>query len=144
MATNIRRATLTDLNELIRWRMKSLREAFAGKKDVDYTSLRQAQLNFYRRAISMESYLACFADQGYTSVGNGCLVFCQEPPTPDNPSGHCAYLMSIYTPPELRNQGIGKRIINWLVKQAHKRGITKIYMNEPQVALPKCDFAAEA
>lgn len=42
------------------------------------------------------------------------------------------------------NQGIGKRIINWLVKQAHKRGITKIYMNEPQVALPKCDFAAEA
>ncbi len=28
MATNIRRATLTDLNELIRWRMKSLREAF--------------------------------------------------------------------------------------------------------------------
>ncbi len=127
MATIIRQATLTDINELIRWRMKSLRETFAGHKGISYSSLRQKNLNFYRRAMSMETYVACFADRGYTSVGYGGLCIYNETATPENPSGCCAYIMNVYTGPSVREQGIAAQIVEWLVEEAHRRGITKVY-----------------
>ena len=76
MATNIRRATLTDLNELIRWRMKSLREAFCWEKRCGlYTLIETSPIKFLPTCHIYESYLACFADQGYTAVGYGGLYF---------------------------------------------------------------------
>ena len=49
-------------------------------------------------------------------------------PSPDNPSGGCAYLMNIYTRPELRGHGAGRGIVEWLIAQARQRGITKIFL----------------
>lgn len=134
MSVTIRKATLTDLNELIRWRMKGLREAFSGSMGVNFAQLRRSNLNFYRRAMSMESYLACFADQGYRAVGYGGLCIYHETPTPENPSGSCAYVMNVYTSPSQRAEGVTDRIISWLCSQARKRGINKIYISpRPEV-----------
>ena len=149
MTTVIRQATLNDINELIRWRMKSLRETFAGCEGVDFCGLRQANLNFYRRAMSMESYVACFADQGYAAVGYGGLCIYHETATPENPSGCCAYVMNVYTGQSVRDQGIGRAIADWLVEEAHRRGITKIYFSDKPVATHSCfsedlGFMAEA
>ena len=36
--------------------------------------------------------------------------------------------MNIYTKPQFRKQGVGEAIIKWLVEQAIKRGISKIYL----------------
>ena len=49
-------------------------------------------------------------------------------PSPDNPTGKCAYLMNIYTKPQFRKRGVGEAIIKWLVAQAIMRGIPKIYL----------------
>lgn len=51
-----------------------------------------------------------------------------EMPSPDNPSGKCAYLMNIYTRPQFRNNGIAKATVNWLIDKAINKGITKIYL----------------
>lgn len=55
-----------------------------------------------------------------------CLY--QDLPSPDNPDGRCAYLMNIYTCPEVQKQGIGEgeAIITWLVNRAADQGILKI------------------
>jgi len=146
MATIIRQATLTDINELIRWRMRSLRETFAGHKGIDFSRLRQANLNFYRRAMSMESYVGCFADQGYAAVGYGGLCLYHETPTPENPSGCCAYLMNVYTGPSVRDQGIGRRIVDWLVAEARRRGAAQIYLtrkSQPEYACLDGEFGCQ-
>ena len=41
-----------------------------------------------------------------------------EMPSPDNPNGKCACLMNIYARPPFRRQGIGDRIVCWLIGQA--------------------------
>ena len=41
-----------------------------------------------------------------------------EMPSPDNPDGKCACLMNIYARPPFRRQGIGDRIVRWLIGQA--------------------------
>ena len=49
-------------------------------------------------------------------------------PSPDVPSGRCAYLMNIYVRPEIRGQGVGEAIIKWLVERARETGAEKIYL----------------
>ena len=36
--------------------------------------------------------------------------------------------MNIYTRAEFRKQGIGGKIVSWLIKKAKNKGITKIYL----------------
>lgn len=70
-------------------------------------------------------HIAC---QGEDIIGCGGICLYQEMPSPDNFSGHCAYLMNIYTCPEFRGRGVGEMIVRWLVGQAVQRNITKIYL----------------
>ena len=56
------------------------------------------------------------------------LCLYREMPSPDNPSGQCAYLMNVYTRKGFCGQGIGTAIVEWLVEQARCRKITKTYL----------------
>lgn len=113
-----------------------MRESFAGRIGVNFAQLRRSNLDFYRRAMSLESYMACFADQGYMAVGYGGMCIYRETPTPDNPTGICAYLMNVYTRPAVRAEGVRERIVNWLCDHARKRGVKKIYLTpRPDSAL---------
>ena len=74
------------------------------------------------------NHIACFAYIGQEIIGCGGICLYKEMPSPDNPSGQCAYLMNIYTKPELRGHGIGQKIVKWLIGQAIQRNISKIYL----------------
>ena len=124
----IREATLTELNTLIEWRMEVLRCVFSIPAETDTTELRDANIEYYKRALADDTHIACFAEQNGKIVGCGGLCLYDEMPSPDNPTGHCAYLMNIYVRPEHQGHGTGKRIVRWLVGAALARGIKKIYL----------------
>lgn len=117
-----------DLDLLIRWRMEVLHCVFSIPADADTTELRQANLDYYTKALSDDSHIACFAIIDGKTIGCGGVCLYDEMPSPDNPTGHCAYLMNIYVRPEHRGRGVAKRIVRWLVGAALSRGIKKIYL----------------
>lgn len=124
----IRKATLAELDTLIAWRMEVLRCVFSIPKETDTAELRNANIEYYKRALTDGTHIACFADLQGEIVGCGGLCLYDEMPSPDNPSGHCAYLMNIYVRPEHQGYGTGKRIVRWLVGAALASGIKKIYL----------------
>ena len=131
----IRQASLDDLDLLIQWRMEVLHCVFSIPADADTAELRQQNIDYYRKALANDSHIACFAYKASPSggglegaVGCGGLCLYDEMPSPDNPTGHCAYLMNIYVRPEHQGHGTGKRIVRWLVGAALSRGIKKIYL----------------
>ncbi len=128
MKIEIRKAELSDLELLLKWRMTVLREVFAIPADSPTEELEQENRRYYRTAIPAGSHIACFAYADHQIVGCGGMCIYREMPSPDNPDGRCAYLMNIYTRLEVRKQGVGEIIINWLVGQATTRGISKIYL----------------
>jgi len=99
-----------DLDLLIRWRMEVLHCVFSIPADADTTELKQANLDYYTKALSDDSHIACFASIDGQTVGCGGVCLYDEMPSPDNPTGHCAY------------------IVRWLVGAALSRGIKKIYL----------------
>lgn len=127
MGITIKQAGINDLETLISWRMEVLREVFDIPAGQNMTELNQANRSYYQTMLETEGHIACFACQEEI-IGCGGICIYQEMPSPDNPTGLCAYLMNIYTRPQFRGQGVGEKIVCWLVEQAMRQGITKIYL----------------
>lgn len=128
MDIRICKADLSDLELLIKWRLTVLREVFSVPTEDPMTELEQENRRYYQWALPAWNHIACFACAGSEVIGCGGICFYQEMPSPDNPQGGCAYLMNIYTTPMFRGQGVGQKIVRWLIGRAKERGITKIYL----------------
>lgn len=128
MNIEIKKAKLDDIELLIKWRMKVLSEVFSISSNQSLKNLEYENRIYYQNALSKEKHIACFAYVDNKVVGCGGVCFYRELPSPDNINGNCAYLMNIYTRPEFRGQGIGGKIVNWLVQQAQNKKVMKIYL----------------
>ena len=53
--------------------------------------------------------------------------------------GGLRYLMNIYTLPEYRGHGVGRRIVEFLIDDARKRGTEKIYLESSKDAKHLCE-----
>ena len=67
-------------------------------------------------------------------MGCGGICYQKEMPSPDNQTGTNGYIMNIYTMPEVRGEGIGRMIIQFLIKDAKQRGTEKIYLESSKIA----------
>lgn len=128
MDIEIKRAEIADMERIMEWRMAVLHEVFDVPASQSMEELEQANRRYYAAMLPLDKHIACFACAEGRIVGCGGICLYQEMPSPDNPSGQCAYLMNIYTCPEFRGHGVGKEVVQWLVRQAKERQITKIYL----------------
>ena len=108
--------------------MEVLSEVFVDWKQENQSEIYAANLKYYNEMLVSEHHIAVFANVGGVTVGCGGVCIYQEMPSPDNPSGYCAYLMNIYTRKEFRGQGIAEQVVKYLIRQVRKRNIDKIYL----------------
>ncbi len=128
MEVQIQKADIGDLDLLVKWRMEVLHEVFPSPQYTFPEGLEEENRTYYKEALPTGEHIACFAHLGDEIVGCGGLCLYKEMPSPDNPTGQCAYLMNIYCRSAYRNQGVGEAIVQWLIGQAKERKITKIYL----------------
>lgn len=116
---------ITALPTLMRWRAEVIRNVFG----VDpHPRLLVANRQYYRRHVADGSHLAVVAEMDGEECGCGAVCFTDELPSPDNPTGLCAYIMNIYVREPYRNHGVAHRIVRHLVDEARGRGCGKIYL----------------
>ena len=131
--TRIEKASLQELEELMAWRIEVLHEVFGIAAGTDISALEQANKEYYERVLACGEHIACFARYGGQRVGCGGLCLQCEMPSPDNPTGRCAYLMNIYIRPPYRRLHIGSAIVSWLLEQAKRQGAGKIYLETSEM-----------
>lgn len=136
MEITIRKAGIESLPLLMEWRMRVLREVFADYQEVDWETLRANNEAYYREQLAGGGHTACFAcDQTGAVIGCGGICYQLEMPSPDNISGTCGYLMNIFALPEVRGQGVGRKIVDFLIADARARQTEKIYLESSEIAL---------
>lgn len=114
-----------DIDTLIRWRAEVIRNVFG--EDAD-SYLLEANRKYYLGHIADATHIAIVAAYDGIECGCGGICLTEELPSPDNPSGKCAYLMNIYVREKFRKHGIAHRIVSHLVEVAKRRGCEKIYL----------------
>ncbi|MCR5845528.1 MAG: GNAT family N-acetyltransferase [bacterium] len=133
----VKRLSLEDLDLLMEWRERVLREVFELADDADIDELMDQNRSYYERHLPDGSHVAVLAldaERDGEPVGCGALCLYDEMPSPDNPTGLCAYLMNIYTVPSARKQGVAGVLVDWLVAYAHKAGAGKVYLETTDAA----------
>lgn len=110
---------------LMHWRKEVIENVFGV---VPSKELMAANRMYYMEHIADGSHIAIVAEIDDQDVGCGAICLSDELPSPDNPSGRCAYLMNIYVRKEYRGHGVGHSIVCWLVEKARQLGCDKIYL----------------
>lgn len=116
---------ITDIDLLMQWRYEVIENVF-GKIPSD--ELLIANRKYYEKHIVDGSHLAFLAIHNDLKAGCGSICLSEELPSPDNPSGRCAYLMNIYVRKSFRELGVGHSIVKKLIEEAKKRDCEKIYL----------------
>ncbi|MGN0395040.1 MAG: GNAT family N-acetyltransferase [Coprococcus sp.] len=131
-----RKATIEDINELVRTRIIVLRAVNKLSDDVDMSVLEQEADAYYRRALESDEHIAYLVYDNGTFIGAGGVSFYQVMPTYHNPSGKKAYIMNMYTAQEYRRQGIAFHTLDLLVKDARKQGASQIALEATDMGRP--------
>lgn len=131
-----RRATMEELDELVRTRMIVLRAANKLSEDVDVSVVEEESYAYYRRVLETGEHIAYLVYDNGTFIGAGGVSFYQVMPTYHNPTGKKAYIMNMYTAPEYRRQGIAIRTLDLLVKDAREQGVSQIVLEATDMGRP--------
>lgn len=121
-----KRATIEDIEELVRTRIIVLRAANKLSEDIDMSLVERESSAYYKRALETGEHIAYLVYDNGKFIGAGGVSFYQVMPTYHNPSGKKAYIMNMYTAPEYRRQGIAFHTLDLLVKDVKKYGISQI------------------
>lgn len=128
-----RRATIKDIDELVRTRIIVLRAANKLSDDVDMSEVQKESYDYYQRALKSGEHIAYLVYDGDKFIGTGGVSFYQVMPTYHNPSGKKAYIMNMYTAQDYRRQGTAFNTLDLLVKDTLEIGITKIALEATQM-----------
>ena len=131
-----KKATIADIDELIRTRIIVLRAANNLSDDVDMSVVEKESYEYYKRALETGEHIAYLVYDKENFIGAGGVSFYQVMPTYHNPTGRKAYIMNMYTAPEYRRQGIAINTLDLLVKDARKQGVTQIALEATDMGSP--------
>lgn len=138
MAKNYKykKATIADIDELVKTRIIVLRAANKLSNDVDMSLVEKESYEYYKSALETGEHVAYLVYDNETFIGTGGVSFYQVMPTYHNPTGKKAYIMNMYTASEYRRQGIAFHTLDLLVKDVRKQGVSQITLEATEMGRP--------
>ena len=131
-----KKATVEDIEELVRTRIIVLRAANKLLDDVDMSIVEQESYAYYMRALESGEHIAYLIYDNEKFIGAGGVSFYQVMPTYHNPTGKKAYIMNMYTALEYRRQGIAFHTLDLLVKNVKELGVSQIALEATDMGRP--------
>ena len=131
-----KKATIVDIDELVRIRIIVLRTANKLSNDVDMSLVEKESYEYYKSALETGEHIAYLVYDNENFIGAGGVSFYKVMPTYHNPTGKKAYIMNMYTASEYRRQGIAFHTLDVLVKDIRKQGVSQITLEATEMGRP--------
>ena len=131
-----KKATIADIDELVRTRIIVLRTANKLSNDVDMSLVEKESYEYYKSTLETGEHIAYLVYDNETFIGVGGVSFYNVMPTYHNPTGKKAYIMNVYTAPGYRRQGIAFHTLDLLVKDVRKQGVSQITLEATEMGRP--------
>ena len=121
-------ATSEDIAELMAIRLEMLREVNDLPPDYVFSEDFCSYSRDYFLNGQHTTMLAVDEEDGNT-IGCASMCYIELMPTFSHPTGKRAHLMNVYTSPDYRGQGIARRMVEMLMEEARRRGVTEISLD---------------
>ena len=129
---NYHKTTQADIQTLVENRILFALELSGGQNEEAIQSLRKQMTNYFSKATADNTCISLIAKYDEIVAGFGSVHLREMPGNFKNPSGKWGYIMNMYTVPEFRRKGICKSILNLLVEEGRKIGITAFELHATQ------------
>jgi len=125
-----RRATTSDIETLIDYRIRFLNELYNHPENEEIKVLRKSLRQYFSQAIPSNSFIAWLAEYEGRTVGTGGMVVWQMPGRYRGlETGRLGYILNMYTVPEARRMGICTRLLEELMKEAESLGLKYLHLH---------------
>jgi GNAT superfamily N-acetyltransferase len=124
MIITYHKATGNDIKILVEHRILMALELNGPQTPESVSALKKQMSTYFAKATADNSCISFIAKFDDKVVGIGSIHFREMPGGFRNPSGKWGYIMNMYTVPEFRRKGVCKGILNALVEEGTKMGIT--------------------
>lgn len=118
MDITFRKLRSEDLEVFIALRIRQLQE----EGSPSTLDLRPQLFDYYQRHLADGTFVSWLAEQDGTIIGTSGMSFVEKPPYYSNPSGRIGLLSSMYTVKEYRRRGIGRKLLDLVVREARNHG----------------------
>jgi GNAT superfamily N-acetyltransferase len=117
------KATAADIDIVVQMRLRFSHE-YAGKQAVEVEDhLKNNLIEYFKKELD-KNYLCWYVKVNGEVASIAGMVIRISPGNVRNPSGIWGYIMSVYTLPQFRKQGLSKNILERLLNTAKERGVT--------------------
>ena len=121
-------ATSEDIAGLMAIRLEMLREVNFLSPDYIFSEEFCSYSRDYFLNGQHTTVLAVDEENGKT-IGCATLCYMEFMPTFSHPTGKRSHLMNVYTAPDYRGQGMARRMVEMLIEEARRRGVTEISLD---------------
>ncbi len=121
-----RKATLTDVENLVNLRIKFLYEAEKIDEETPSDLLEESLSKYFTIHLQNGEFIAWFAVEDDLIVATSGVSFSTVPPSFGNVSGAEAYIMNMYTLPQARKKDIGTTLLGKLIEDIAEKKIKKV------------------
>ena len=137
MSYTIRTATIADVSHIVGHRVGMFREMGIAAKFEDMAAATDLWL---RHAIPSKTYLGWIAATATGEVaGGGGLIVIPWPPGPMTMDPRCGFVFNVYTQPQHRKQGLGRRLMDAMHDYCRAEGIERVVLNASVFGKPLYD-----
>jgi FolB domain-containing protein len=121
----IRPAVVGDIPALVELRL-GMFQSMGYSDPVDLEWLRRDSYEYMQKSLLAGEYLSWVADVNGKAVASGGLVIRTAPPTIRNHTGLEGYVISVFTEPQWRRQGIARAIMTAILDYLRLKGIPAV------------------
>ena len=129
-------AGIQDIETLVEYRLVFAQELVGEQPREKVDGLRKQMTAYFIQATADNVCLSVIARSGGEVAGIGTVHFRDLPGNFKNPSGKWGYVMNMYTVPEFRRRGVSSAILDILVAEGRKKGITAFELHATPAGEP--------
>lgn len=118
------KATINDTATLVDTRILFALELSGEQSEDEIQALKKQMTTYFSKATVDNTCISFIAKCDNKIAGIGSVMLREQPGNFKNPSGKWGYIMNMYTLPEFRRRGVCRSILNLLVEESKKYGIT--------------------
>jgi ribosomal protein S18 acetylase RimI-like enzyme len=131
-----RKTTIDDLQTLVDYRVEFLLDFWGEQSQDAIEALKINAESYFEKTLTDDSYVCFLALSDETIAGIGGMIIRQQPGNFKNPTGLFGYLVNMYTIPSFRRKGICSTILEMLIKEGRKRGISAFELHATKEGEP--------
>jgi GNAT superfamily N-acetyltransferase len=133
----IRPATIGDIPHIVDHREQMFREMGV---PAEFEDMAAAMALWLRHALPSRTYLGWIAESKQGEVaGGGGLIVIPWPPGPMTIDPRCGFVFNVYTQPQHRKQGLGRRLMDAMHDYCRAEGIERVVLNASVFGKPLYD-----